>query len=114
MNGKGFSCGLCAAVALVCASLAFAELPIGTGIAFAAGSLGVWELRRETAGGRMRPASDTARRDVSPLLGEAEGGEIGGVVAQSAGTRRCGVSPRRHGGAGSSTSLGSRSSGKDR
>lgn len=25
MNGKGFSCGLCAAVALVCASLAFAE-----------------------------------------------------------------------------------------
>ena len=24
----------------------------------------------------MRPASDTARRDVSPLLGEAEGGEI--------------------------------------
>ena len=49
----------------------FAELPIGTGIAFAAGSLGVWELRRETAGGRMRPASDTARRDVSPLLGEA-------------------------------------------
>ena len=30
----------------------------------------------------MRPASDTARRDVSPLLGEAEGGEIGGVVEQ--------------------------------
>ena len=54
----------------------------------------------------MRPASDTARRDVSPLLGEAEGGEIGGVVAQSADTRRCGVSPRRHGGAGSSASLG--------
>ena len=54
----------------------------------------------------MRPASDTARRDVSPLLGEAEGGEIGGVVAQSAGTRRCGILPRRHGGAGSSTSLG--------
>ena len=26
MNGKGFSCGLCAAVALVCASLAFARL----------------------------------------------------------------------------------------
>ena len=48
----------------------------------------------------MRPASDTARRDVSPLLGEAEGGEIGGVVAQSAGTRRCGILPRRHGGAG--------------
>ena len=44
---------------------------IETGVAFAAGSLGVWELRRETAGGRMRPASDTARRDVSPLLGEA-------------------------------------------
>ena len=54
----------------------------------------------------MRPASDTARRDVSPLLGEAEGGEIGGVVAQFAGTRRCGILPRRHGGAGSSTSLG--------
>ena len=62
----------------------------------------------------MRPASDTARRDVSPLLGEAEGGKIGCVVAQSAGTRRCGILPRRHGGAGSSTSLGSRSSGKDR
>ncbi len=45
--------------------------PSERGIAFAAGSLGVWELRRETAGGRMRPASDTARRDVSPLLGEA-------------------------------------------
>ena len=30
----------------------------------------------------MRPASDTARRDVSPLLGEAERGKIGGVVEQ--------------------------------
>ena len=43
--------------------------PIGAGDSLAAGSLGVWEVRRETAGGRMRPASDTARRDVSPLLG---------------------------------------------
>ena len=34
------------------------------------------------AGGRMRPASNTARRDVSPLLGEAERGKIGGVVEQ--------------------------------
>ena len=57
-----------------------------------------------TLGGRMRPASDTARRDVSPLLGEVEEGKTGGV-AQSAGTRRCGILPRRHGGAGSSTSL---------
>ena len=81
MNGKGFSCGLCAAVALVCASLAFAELPIGTGIAFAAGSLGVWELRRETAGGRMRPASDTARRDVSPLLGGLRLGDVSPLPA---------------------------------
>ena len=47
--------------------------PSERGIAVAAGSPGGWELRRETAGGRMRPASDTARRDVSPLLGEAEG-----------------------------------------
>ena len=55
----------------------------------------------------MRPASDTARRDVSPLLGEAEGGgKTEGVVEQSTATRRCGILPRRHGGAGSSTSLG--------
>ena len=51
--------------------------PSERGIAVAAGSPGVWELRCGmglfTSGGRMRPASDTARRDVSPLLGEAEG-----------------------------------------
>ena len=54
----------------------------------------------------MRPASDTARRDVSPLLGEAVGEKTEGVVEQSTATRRCGILPRRHGGAGSSTSLG--------
>ena len=30
----------------------------------------------------MRPASDTARRDVSPLLGEAERGKIGGALSK--------------------------------
>ena len=51
--------------------------PSERGIAVAAGSPGVWELRCGmglfTSGGRMRPASDTARRDVSPLLGESGG-----------------------------------------
>jgi hypothetical protein len=36
---------------------------------------------------------------------EAEGDDKE-VAERSDGTRRCGVSPRRHGGAGSSTSLG--------
>ena len=52
----------------------------------------------------MRPASDTARRDVSPLLGESDDESEANRGASS--TRRCGILPRRCGGAGSSTSSG--------
>ena len=52
----------------------------------------------------MRPASDTARRDVSPLLGKSDDESEADRGASS--TKRCSILPRRCGGAGSSTSVG--------